>query len=82
MENWKKVALLGVAFITNKYIRGAVKNYLADFVRPLNGQSFFQKTLSGKGGCPPPCFRIGGAEDNFIFYIEYCFFFVLVMNLR
>ena len=20
-----------------------------------------------------PCFRIGGAEDNFIFYIEYCF---------
>ena len=22
----------------------------------------------------PPCFRIRGAEDNFIFYIEYCFF--------
>ena len=31
---------------------------------------------------PPPCFRIGGAEDNFIFYIEYCFFFVPVMKLR
>ena len=29
-----------------------------------------------------PCFRIGGAEDNFIFYIEYCFFFVPVMKLR
>ena len=26
-----------------------------------------------RGGAP--CFRIGGAEDNFIFYIEYCFFF-------
>ena len=31
---------------------------------------------------PPPCFRIGGAEDNFINYIEYCFFFVPVMKLR
>ena len=31
---------------------------------------------------PPPCFRIGGAEDNFIFYIEYCFFIVPVMKLR
>ena len=31
---------------------------------------------------PPLCFRIGGAEDNFIFYIEYCFFFVPVMKLR
>ena len=28
------------------------------------------------------CFRIGGAEDKFIFYIEYCFFFVPVMKLR
>ena len=31
---------------------------------------------------PPLCFRIGGAEDNFIFYIEYCFFFVPVKKLR
>ena len=35
-----------------------------------------------RGPPPPPCFRIGGAEDNFIFYIEYCFFFVPVMKLR
>ena len=33
-----------------------------------------------RGGAP--CFRIGGAEDNFIFYIEYCFFFVPVLKLR
>ena len=26
------------------------------------------------------CFRVGGAEDNFISYIEYCFFFVPVMK--
>ena len=30
----------------------------------------------------PTCFRIGGAEDNFIFYIEYCFFFLPGMKLR
>ena len=36
--------------------------------------------IRGDGGAP--CFRIGGAEDNFIFYIEYCFFFVPVMKLR
>ena len=33
-----------------------------------------------RGGAP--CFRIGGAEDNFIFYIEYCFFFVPMIKLR
>ena len=34
-----------------EYVREPFKNYLADFVPyPLNGQSFFQKTLSGKGG--------------------------------
>ena len=36
-----------------------VKNYLTDFFRffppyPLSGKSFFQKTLSGNGGYPPP----------------------------
>ena len=46
----------------------------------------------GRGGSPPcpalwggggaPCFRIGGAEDNFIIYIEYCFFFVPMMKSR
>ena len=30
----------------------------------------------------PPCFRIGSAEDNFVIYIEYCFFFVPVKKLR
>ena len=25
---------------------------------------------------PPPCIENRGIEDNFIFYIEYCFFFV------
>ena len=33
-------------------------------------------------GFSPPCFRIGGAEDNFIIYIEYCFFFVPMMKSR
>ena len=43
-------------------VREAFKNVLADFFRlggtplpyPLNGKSFCQKTLSGKGGVPPP----------------------------
>ena len=34
----------------------------------------------GEGG--QPCFRIGGLEDNFIIYIEYCFFFVPMMKSR
>ena len=34
------------------------------------------------GGWGAPCFRLRGAEDNFIFYIEYCFLFVQVMKLR
>ena len=38
-------------------------------------------TIGGEGE-GAPCIRIGGAEDNFIFYIEYCFFFVPVMKLR
>ena len=29
-----------------------------------------------------PYFKIGGAEDNFIFYIEYCLFFVSMIKLR
>ena len=29
-----------------------------------------------------PCFRIGGAEDSFIFYIEYCLFFAPVKELK
>ena len=39
-------------WIPSYILREAFKNYLADFVR--NGQSFCQKTLSGKGGYPPP----------------------------
>ena len=44
-------------------VREPFKNVLADFVRqggtpphpyPLNGKSFFQKTLSGNGGYPLP----------------------------
>ena len=31
---------------------------------------------------PPPCIENRGIEDNFIFYIEYCFLFVSVMKLR
>ena len=31
---------------------------------------------------PPLCFRIGGAEDNFIFYIEDCLFFAPLKKLR
>ena len=34
------------------------------------------------GGRGAPCFKIGVAEDNFIFYIGYCFFFVPVIKLR
>ena len=30
----------------------------------------------------PPSFRIGGAEDNFITYIEYCFFYAPMMKSR
>ena len=36
----------------------------------------------GGGGAGAPCFRIGGAEDNFIIYIEYCFFFAPMMKSR
>ena len=38
-------------------VREPFKNVLADFFRPphpLNGKSFCQKTLSGKGGYLPP----------------------------
>ena len=37
---------------TYHILREPFKNYLADFV-PLNGKSFCQKILSGKGGYPP-----------------------------
>ena len=40
----------------------------------------FLSLFKRRGG--GPCFRIRSAEDNFIFYIEYCFFFVPVMKLR
>ena len=49
---------------------------------PANFNSNGLGLLRGKRGGGAPCFRIGGAEDNFIFYIEYCFFFVPVMKLR
>ena len=39
--------------------------------------AIFAHTVGGA-----PCFRIGGAEDNFIIYIEYCFFFVPMMKSR
>ena len=46
-------------------LREAFKNYLADFVPPpsypLNGKSFCQKTLSGKGGYIPP---LNGKSQN------------------
>ena len=47
----------------------------------LGGTSEKRMEFSMKGG-GAPCFRIGGAEDNFIFYIEYCLCFVLVKKLR
>ena len=55
-------------------IREPVKNYLADFFRsggnppppyPLNGKSFCQKTLSGKGGAHPPPLN-GKLPKNFL----------------
>ena len=50
-------------------------------------EDFSKKSCCSFGFCsndlpPPPCFRIRGTEDNFIFYIEYRFFFVPVMKLR
>ena len=47
----------------------------------LKKSGYFSWLLPLRGG-GAPCFRIGGAEDNFIIYIEYCFFFVPVMKLR
>ena len=42
---------------------------------------FGKKKIAGVGG-GALCFRKRGAEDNFIFYIEYYLFFAPVKKLR
>ena len=54
----------------------------SDIVREAVKKWYFLGMTPKPVDPPPPCFRIGGAEDNFIFDIEYCFFFVPVLKLR
>ena len=58
---------------------------LAKFILTLfifEAKTKIKKLPKLRAGGGAPCFRIGGAEDNFIFYIEYCLFFAPVKKLR
>ena len=49
---------------------------------PDKKSAVFLTLFKRGGGAGASCFRIGGAEDNFIFYIECCFIFVLGIKLK